>query len=89
MTGIVKTGALTAAVQLVNVALNMAPTMITLNSSDPSRAIRLSSSRSGAANTFFAPTVDGSAAGAISCATLAPVVWVEFTGAVGDTYEVV
>lgn len=89
MTGLVKTGALTATVQVVNIAANMAPSTITLNSVDASRKIRLSSSRSGAANTFFDPTVDGTATGAISCATLAPIVWVEFTGAIGDTYEVV
>lgn len=89
MTGLVKTGALTASPQVVNIAANMAPTTVTLNSVAAGRKIRLSASRSGDASTFFEPTVDGTATGSVSCAILSPMCWVEFTGTVGDTYEVV
>ncbi len=89
MTGLVKKGVLTATTALVSIAGNMPPTTITLLSGDPTRKIRLSSANFPAGETFYDPTVDGSAPGMSNCAALAPVTWVEFTGAIGDRYEVV
>lgn len=88
MTGMLKTGALTSTTQLVNVATQPPPFTATLNSTAPTRGIRFSTSRSGAANTFFSPDIDGDTVGAISIAGMATVKWVEFTGAVGDIWEV-
>lgn len=89
MTGIVKNGALTATTQMVSIASQMAPTTITLISGAGTRKIRLSTARFPAGETFFDPAVDGTAPGAISCAVLSPMCWVEFTGDIGNTYEII
>lgn len=89
MTGLVKTGVLTATTQTVSIASQMAPTTVTLNTTALLGAIRLSYSRSGDVATFAVPAAMITATGAISCAVLSPCCWVEFTGDIGDTYEIV
>lgn len=88
MTGMLKTGALTSTTQFVNVAAKYPPLTVTLNSTSGARGIRLSASRGGAANTFFAPDLDSDTPGAISTAVTSPAYWVEFTGNIGDVWEV-
>lgn len=91
MTGILIKAALTSTTQKVRVGLQNPPVNVTLNSTAPGRGIRFSTSDSGADNTFFSPSsgmYDAESVGAISWNALAPIKWVEFTGQVGDIYEV-
>lgn len=88
MSGLLKTNPLTSTVQVISIGSQDPPISITLNSTAGNRGIRFSNSRSGAANTYYTPDIDAAPTGSISVAALAPVKWVEFTGNIGDIYEV-
>lgn len=87
MTGLVKTGVLTATTQVVSIGSQDAPMTITLTSTAPTRGIRLSAA-GGIANSWYSPDLDAEPVAAISVSVGSPVTHVEFTGNIGDTYRV-